>query len=529
MESLHDLAVHRLAKAEGRDPRLVFAQQRNQSQFQFQKVDKSKYLGPVPKDDGGLLELMVSLPCAEDSKIRIDQSDPTTRSKLAEIKLACEVWIEVDDDFVTILGRNKDKLKAALTELQTFIKRINKEIEGRMISLVEHSIATSRLPVEIKSITSDGAPYRPVTTTVHSEKIKCPAKDEKSTGGYQGLADELGEAIREAAKRIRPVEGELRVRMHMGLFSLQMRRANQDTFYDDEGFRKYLKKTSDKGWAYVGHRLGNETLAQRLLDVIYQTEDLSDLDACKFMGASATILSIRDIKPRYCLVLLAKGLRIEVDIKYEPGYHQEATVESIRGFHCARRDQVVEVAVSCPDRAFDWHLSVEAEANTSRLPPEIMTFVRLGLKLRRPASREDFLVTEVDDVLLRAAEINEIACKVSWTFEFTQKPYRLEVSVYHEWGSESLRTPSQQWRTLNTADVPGPTKSCGIMMYGQEWDEKMQEINKPGGPQSDFAIGFPELFHEGDLSLGIEDFLQEVQGLYELTELATIPDQHRDL
>lgn len=55
MESLHDLAVHRLAKAEGRDPRLVFAQQRNQSQFQFQKVDKSKYLGPVPKDDGGLL------------------------------------------------------------------------------------------------------------------------------------------------------------------------------------------------------------------------------------------------------------------------------------------------------------------------------------------------------------------------------------------------------------------------------------------------------------------------------------------
>lgn len=202
-------------------------------------------------------ELMVSLPCAEDSKIRIDQSDPTTRSKLAEIKLACEVWIEVDDDFVTILGRNKDKLKAALTELQTFIKRINKEIEGRMISLVEHSIATSRLPVEIKSITSDGAPYRPVTTTVHSEKIKCPAKDEKSTGGYQGLADELGEAIREAAKRIRPVEGELRVRMHMGLFSLQMRRANQDTFYDDEGFRKYLKKTSDKGWAYVGHRYVN--------------------------------------------------------------------------------------------------------------------------------------------------------------------------------------------------------------------------------------------------------------------------------
>lgn len=196
----------------------------------------------------------MSLPFAEDSKVRIDQNDPTTRSKLTEIKLACEVWIESGEDFVTILGGSKDNLKAALTELQALIKGINKEVEGRMISLVEHSIATSRLPVEIKSIASYGAPYRPVAKRIHSEKIECPAEDEESTGGYQGLADELDEAIREAAKRIRPVEGELRVRVHMGLFSLQMRRANQDTFYDDDGLRKYLKKASDKGWSYVGHR-----------------------------------------------------------------------------------------------------------------------------------------------------------------------------------------------------------------------------------------------------------------------------------
>lgn len=126
----------------------------------------------------------------------------------------------------------------------------------------------------------------------------------------------------------------------------------------------------------------------------------------------------------------------------------------------------------------------------------------------------------------RAANIVEIACKVSWTFELTQKPYRLEVSVYHEWGSGILQTPSQQWRTLNTADVPGPTKSCGIMMYSQEWDEKMQDINNLGGGQADFATGFPEIFAKGDAASGIESFLQEVQALHEFTELATIPDQH---
>ncbi|ROW11180.1 hypothetical protein VMCG_01484 [Cytospora schulzeri] len=524
MENLTDLEIHRLAKEQGRDPRLVFAQYRGQ--FQFQKADKSKYLGPIPKHDDALLELMVALPCTEDSKVRIDQDDPITRSKLTEIKLACEVWIDADEDFVTVFGACKDNLKAALTELKAFIDSINKEVEGRMIVLVEHSIAASRLPVEIKPITSDGPPYRPVTKKLPAEKIECFVKDQESIDEQQILTDELDEAIREAAKRIRPVEGELRVRVHLGLFSLQMRRANQDTFYEDEGLKKYLSKASDKGWSYVGHRLGDEIFAQRILDVIYQTEDFGDLDACKFMGTSATILSIRDIKPKYCLILFAKGLRVEVDIKYEPRYHQDATAESIRSFHCARRDRVVEVAVSCPDREFDWHLSVETEANASRIPPEITNFVKHGLKFRHPASEEDFLVTGVDDRLLRAANINEVACKVSWTFEFTEKPYRLEVSVYHEWGSAFLRTPSQQWRTLNTAAVPGPTKSCGIMMYSQEWDEKMQEINKPGGPHSDFAIGFPELFHGGELAFGIEGFLQEIRGLHGFTELATVPDQH---
>lgn len=84
--------------------------------------------------------------------------------------------------------------------------------------------------------------------------------------------------------------------------------------------------------------------------MIYQTEDPNDPCACKFMGASATILSLRDIKPKYCLVLFAKDLKIEVEVKYEPGYHQDATAESIRGFSHARRDKVVEVAVACPDR-----------------------------------------------------------------------------------------------------------------------------------------------------------------------------------
>lgn len=196
----------------------------------------------------------MALPCTEDYKVRIDQGDSTTRSKLREIKLAYEVWIESDDGYVTIFGGSKESLKAALTALQAFINSINKEVEGRMICLIAHSIAASRLPVEIKSITSNGDPYRPVARELPAEKMECHEKEEESMDEHKGLVDKFDKAICDAADRIRPVDGELRVRVHMGIFSLRMRRANQDTFYDDDGLEKFLKKTSDKGWSYVSHR-----------------------------------------------------------------------------------------------------------------------------------------------------------------------------------------------------------------------------------------------------------------------------------
>lgn len=132
----------------------------------------------------------------------------------------------------------------------------------------------------------------------------------------------------------------------------------------------------------------------------------------------------------------------------------------------------------------------------------------------------------MDNNLLRAASVDAVACKISWAFEFAENPYHLEVSVYHEWGLNLLWDSGQQWRNLHTADVPQPIKSCGMMLYSPVWDDKMREINNPGKRQSDFANGFPELFGEGDLNLGVETFLQEMHGLHELTELATIPDQN---
>lgn len=163
----------------------------------------------------------------------------------------------------------------------------------------------------------------------------------------------------------------------------------------------------------------------------------------------------------------------------------------------------------------------------------MLDFIYHGLKFKPPVStkskvNDDFLLTEMNIYLLRTASIDNVACKVFWTFQTANTPYYLEVAVYHEWDAGFFEKidPAHPWKAVNTADVPRPIKSCGISLYGHEWDHQIRDINKPGGGrQADFSKGFPELFVNDDSSSNIEHFLQEMQRLHVLTELASFTEQ----
>jgi hypothetical protein len=178
-------------------------------------------------------------------------------------------------------------------------------------------------------------------------------------------------------------------------------------------------------------------------------------------------------------------------------------------------------------------LSVEAEAPKGQVPLEVLDFIHYGLKFKPPVSAksgidDNFLLTQMDQHLLRAACIDTVACRVFWTFQTTDSPHLLEVAVYHEWGTGFFEKthPNSPWRTLNTAAVPQPIKSCGLSFYGHEWDHKIRDINKPGGGrQADFANGFPELFVNGDFRSSTRQFLQEMERLHDFTELANATEQ----
>lgn len=182
------------------------------------------------------------------------------------------------------------------------------------------------------------------------------------------------------------------------------------------------------------------------------------------------------------------------------------------------------------NRKFDWHLSVEAETPKSRIPAEVFDFIARGLKFKRPVITEsdfndDFPMTQMNTYLLRDASIDNVACKVFWTFQTAKTPYCLEVSVYHEWGPGFFNDPNDfyPWKALNTAAVPRPVKSCGVSFYGQDWDHKIRDINKAGGGrQADFANGFPDLFVDEDSNSSMEQFLREMQRLHDFTESASV-------
>ncbi|KAJ0121718.1 hypothetical protein J7T55_008885 [Diaporthe amygdali] len=548
---------YRALTANGQDSRRAYLEHFTK----IKKVEKAKFLGDTPKT--GMLECQMALPGNTVAEDFIDETDPTTKKKLDEIKTLYNVWVNFSpgDRFVSLTGENTESLKKAKDALGAFLLSINQNVQSKMITLTHHSIATTQVHVEIKPNNPDHSSYRPVTQKTPTEKLsETPMeedlidlsddleerKERSFQHGIDGqgfqqisdatlavLVDQFEARVREAGKRLRPVAGEFRVRAHMGTFTVKKRQSKKDTYHSDEELEKFLKMGANRGYIFVGHKLGNESWAARMLEIIYQTEDLNNPILAEFLAAEPTIISIRDIKPKYTLVLFAKDLKIEVDVAYCPQYRRNPEASSVRAFNFSR-DKVVEVAVSCPDRKFDWHLAIEAESPANRIPTEIQDFIARGLKFKRPVLKEsgindDFPFTEMDPYMLRAAGIDQVACKVFWTFQTAEKPYCLEVSVYHEWGAGFPQDskPNYQWKALNTAAVPRPMKSCGVSFYGQDWDDKMQEMNRPGGGrQADFANAFPDLFVTEDSTSGIEQFLREMQRLHDFTELASVTDQN---
>lgn len=308
----------------------------------------------------------------------IDENDPTTKKTLDDIRSKYNVWVKMNrgDHIVTLSGESIKSLNLAKDALRVFLLGINQDVQNKMIILTHHSIAATQAYVEIKPNNHDSSSYRPVALVIPAQEDLIDLSDdaeENETNFQHGLdgqgpnivadaatavgnpigdlVDQFGVAIQETGKRLRPAAGELRVRAHMGVFTVKKRQSKTDKYQSDEALKKFLNMGADRGYIFVGHKLGNESWAARMLEIIYGTEDLDNPTTAEFLAVDPTALSLRDVKPKFTLVLFAKDLKIEVDVKYDAKYRPCPETGSVRAFSF-NRDKVAEVAVSCPNRYF---------------------------------------------------------------------------------------------------------------------------------------------------------------------------------
>lgn len=266
-------------------------------------------------------------------------------------------------------------------------------------------------------------------------------------------------------------------------------------------------------------RLGDEKLISRVLDHIYNTEAQDPMNP-KFVTDDYSLESLRDVKPKYCLVFFSGNSRIEIDVQEDQAGIYPPTASAPRVYKLFKKSIVAEVAVACPDKKYDWHLSVESDIGVDMVTEKFRMLARALVFVRGPKGNFEFPVTRVPRIALMDANIDNVACKVYWKFDCGKNPYSVEVAAYHDWETSLLgnvlknpNSPASSFVIFDTTgiDSPKPAKSCAMCLYRYDWDDKMRDLN----PASrNFTKEFADLFSEqGDLQSGTRQLLEEVDYL----------------
>lgn len=429
--------------------------------------------------------------------------------------------MEVLGDMVKIYGRHRSNVAAGAQALRSFIA-VNSRAPGCKMYPLMHRSPTVPDPFIFLQPTEDlgyinfSGAWRGVAMPQHTD-----------TGGTAIIRNDearmplssrdLIKAIEVLGQSIRPVPGQPRMRIHFGLLHATHKKKDVDYFHTTANFAAFLSEVSERGVLRVHHRLGGPDLTLKVREEIYATETKLDVTKQKFRPSSATTLHLRDVKPKYCLVLFSGNRRIELDVLYDSRARPTASAPRIYESHA--KFAAAEIAVACPDQKFDWHLVVEgdiaAEEYGTQTVHDMIALARHFEFDQPDEESSEFPSFTVPSAAMNKAKIDKMSCKVTWTFESVKKPLFVEVSVYHDWTKSGRRATKNGRLYFDTAQEPVPIKSCGISLYGVEWDGKMQLIDPASGT---FDQDFLQLFSDnaGSSTESVNGLLEEIDYLLDM-------------
>lgn len=295
------------------------------------------------------------------------------------------------------------------------------------------------------------------------------------------------------------------------------------------------------------YSFGGESLARTILQHIQANDDAADPEHKRFVPLDATMEFLRNVKPKFSLVFFSAGFRVEMDIHFEsaatrtsatnrvlPSNKNVPTASNLRVFRFNKTVDA-EVVVACPDMKVDWQISVESDLSTDKIHDK---FRELATHLCfEPVEQETVtfpVFTVSRDALLRA-HIDGVACKVYRTFECVSTPYLAEIATYYDWNDSPLaanlaRNPAKteyEFSISHSRNCPIPYKSCAVSLYGDEWDNKVKEMNPTSVTYTDDLI---DLFYNEGLvrdygsrfagEMSAAQLLHEVEFLLDMTTQA---------
>lgn len=295
----------------------------------------------------------------------------------------------------------------------------------------------------------------------------------------------------------------------------------------------------------IQNRLGDESLTTRILEHIYRNAAEGPVDS-RFIAGDYDVDDLREAKPKFCLIFWSGNRRVELDVQRErdgakPGAREtkasgtkhkahSMTASAPRVYKSFKKSLVAEIAVACPDEKFDWHVVVESDIGGGADGVVEQRFTNLCTALQfgnEPVNGFDFPITSAPRSTMVAAGVDKVAYKVYWTFECSQSPYKVEVAVYHDskvgFGTR-LRDPKSSF-VVPFRQIMMPIKSCGVSLYGHQWDRKLRGMSPASGQ---FPAEFANLFsspvrgdEEGDHVSGISKLLNEMEHLLKTTTAET--------
>lgn len=422
----------------------------------------------------------------------VKADDAITLDKLRLITTACHVWLELHRNNITIYAEEKLHLKKGFVEVHKllFVKDTGRHSQMSYLVHVSGQLSTSS-PVDMVDIS-------PVEEKAKSLRpmLLNPVEDRDDKASIAKTATEFEEAFTKVANIISSTENEMRMRIHLGIFTAKNREKKNNVAVDQytnlEDLKAFVAKVGTRGLSNLSHNIGNLLFAKSIRDMVYMHPSI-------FEGSSVTIMDLKLVQPTYSLVVFAKNLRLESDVvtTYQPPVLRQARV-----YDYGNREKRAEIVMSCPEKEIDWQLEVLTESNTKDYPSDLRTFLENGVKFAKfETNGPKFPQPQFSVDAARRASVDTVHGRVTWTFNIRNSSYRLEVSVYHE------------WKSLEDVPTKAAPMSCGVSLFGQSWEDELRPRNLTGQPR-DFGRDFSALF--ADAPNGIQSLVTKVHDIIDL-------------